>query len=117
MHKAAVRSIVKEVLNVWGKGKNMHPVSMRSLTFKQKRSIIRSSIFLKEKTTPTGEFEKHKSRLVALDNMQDASLYSEEELTSPTVSIPAVYILAALGMSEGRVHKTLDVVGAYPSLR
>ena len=45
--------------------------------------------------------------------MQDASLYSEEQLTSPTVSILAVYTLAALGKSEGRVHKTLDLVEAY----
>jgi hypothetical protein len=113
MPKAAVRSIVKEVLNVWGRGKNMHPVSMRSLTLRQKKSIIRSSMFLKEKVdVSTGEFEKLKSRLVALGNMQDASLYTEEELSSPTVSILAVYTLAALGVSEGRVHKALDVVGA-----
>ena len=113
MPKAAVKSIVKEVINVWGNGKNMHPVSMKSLTMRQRRSIIRSCMFLKEKFLPTGDFEKLKSRLVALGNMQDESLYSEEETSSPTVSLLAVYTLAAVGKSEKRVFKTLDVVGAY----
>ena len=109
MPKAAVKSIVKEVINVWGNGKNMHPVSLKSLTMRQRRSIIRSCMFLKEKFLPTGDFEKLKSRLVALGNMQDESLYSEEETSSPTVSLLAVYTLAAVGKSEKRVFKTLDV--------
>ena len=113
MPKAAIKSIVKEVVNVWGRGKNMRPVSLRSLTLAQKRSIIRSSLFLKEKFFPTGDFEKLKSRHIALGNMQDASIYSSEKNSSPTVSLIAVYALVAMGHAEGRVFKTMDVTGAY----
>ena len=113
MQNGAVKSIVKEVINVWGGGKNMRPVRSRDLTMRQRRGIIRSSMFLKEKYFATGEFEKLKSRLVALGNMQDVSLYSEEERTSPTVSLLGVYVLAAVGHAEGRVFKTMDVTGAF----
>ena len=60
----------------------MIPVLFRSLTHKQRKAIIRSSLFLKEKYLPTGEFEKLKARLVALGNMQDLSLYSSAEVLS-----------------------------------
>ena len=90
MPKAAVKSIVKEVLNVWGIGKHMHPVSLRHLTMRQRKSFIRSRLVLKDKYSPTGEFEKLKIGLVSLGDMQDANLHSEEETTSSTVSLLAV---------------------------
>ena len=96
MLKPALNSIVKEVINIWGNGKNMHPVSVKSLTRKQKRSIIRSCLFLKEKFLPTGDFEKLKSRLVALGNMQDTSTYTSEETGSPTVSLLSLFALLAV---------------------
>ena len=98
---------------MWGEGKNIIPISFRSLNLKQKKAIIRSSLFLKEKYLPTGEFEKLKARLVALGNMQDLSLYSSEDTGSPTVSILSLLALVAKGHPEGRVFKTLDVVEAY----
>jgi len=50
-------------------------VGVISLTYEQRKSIIRSSIFLKEKFTSTGVFDKLKARLDAGGNMQDRSLY------------------------------------------
>ena len=101
----ALRRIPKSAIN---------SIAFRSLTLKQKKAIIiRSSLFLKEKYLPTGEFEKLKARLVALGNMQDLSLYSSEDTGSPTVSILSLLALVAKGNSEERVFKKLDVVGAY----
>jgi hypothetical protein len=40
------------------------PVIVSDLTTEERRSIIPSSIFLKEKYKPSGEFDKVKARLV-----------------------------------------------------
>jgi hypothetical protein len=62
--KAAVKSIVKELVGIHNE-KAWEPVRMRDLSYKQKSKIVRSFLFLKEKYTSTGEFEKLKARLVA----------------------------------------------------
>ena len=88
-----------------------HPVNVRQLTNKQLRSIIRSSIFLKEKYLPNGNFDKLKARLVAGGHMQDRSLY--DDVSSPTVSTTEAFIVASIAASEGRAVATLDIGGAY----
>jgi hypothetical protein len=113
MPKPAINSMVKEVINVWGNGRNMTPIRFRDLTLKQKKSIIGSSLFLKEKRLPTGVFEKLKSRLVALGNMQDSSVYTKDDTGSPTVSLLSLFTLATVGHGEGRVFKSVDIPGAY----
>jgi hypothetical protein len=70
-------------------------------------------IFLKEKYLPTGEFEKLKARLVALGNFQDRSLFSEEDLNSPTVNLLSLFSMAVLAHKEGRAVKAVDIGGAY----
>jgi hypothetical protein len=71
----AIDSITSELKqmcdkNVW------EGVTYESLTSKQKRTIISSSMFLKEKYTADGMFEKLKSRLVAGRHLQDRGTYS-----------------------------------------
>ena len=87
----------------------MTPIHARNLTMKQRRGIIRSMIFLKEKYLPTGEFEKLKARLVALGNFQDRSLFSEEDLNSPTVNLLSLFSMAVLAHKEGRAVKAVDI--------
>ena len=87
------------------------PIHKRDLTFKQLKSVIRSSMFLKEKYLSTGEFEKLKARIVAGGNMQDKSLY--EDVTSPTVATPAVFIAVAIAARERRKVATVDIGGAF----
>jgi uncharacterized protein YdeI (YjbR/CyaY-like superfamily) len=71
----AIDSITSELKqmcdkNVW------EGVTYESLTSKQKRTIISSSMFLKEKYTADSMFEKLKSRLVAGRHLQDKGTYS-----------------------------------------
>ena len=110
--KKAVDSITKELLGLhnarWGR-----PMRMRELTFKQKKKIIRSFMFLKEKYLSTGEFEKLKARLVAGGHMQQRDEYRKEDITSPTVSLCAMYLTAAIAAMEGREVATADVGSAY----
>jgi hypothetical protein len=77
------------------------------------RQSIRSSLFLKEKYFPNGLFEKLKSRLVAGGHMQDRSIYTEEDTSSPTVATQSAFMVAAIAATEKRHVATVDIGGAY----
>lgn len=69
----AVDSIRKELQqmcdkNVW------EAVHLNSLSYDQRKSIITSSMFLKDKCTADGKFDKLKSRLVAEGYLQDRNI-------------------------------------------
>ena len=55
-------------------------------------------MFLKDKYTADGKFDKLKSRLVAGGHLQDKSIYDNG--SSPTVSTTSVFIVAAIAASE-----------------
>ena len=109
MGDRAVMAIEKEFGTMLAK-KVFHPELWDRLTPEQKLRVIRSSMFLKEKTLPE---PKLKARFVGGGNMQDKSAYSQEETSSPTVSNSAVYMIAAIAAHEGRKVRTMDVGSAY----
>ena len=86
-----------------------------SLSATEKRSIIRSQMFLKEKYLPTGKFEKLKARLVAGGNQQDKNLY--DDISSPTVSTSAVMTVFAVAAFENRKGSVMDIGGAFPNAK
>ena len=106
----AERVIMKELNQMLTK-KVWTPVDGRSLTAGQRSSVIRSSVFLKEKFLATGEFEKLKARLVAGSNEQDKNLY--DDLSAPTVSTCAVFTLLSIAAHEGRHAAVVDIGGAF----
>jgi hypothetical protein len=69
-----------------------------------------SSKFLKEKLLLE---PKLKARLVAGGHMQDRSVYSEDETSSPTVSNSALCIVATISENEGRKVRTMDIGSAH----
>ena len=77
----AERVITKELSQMVDKSV-WTPVHLHKLTSTEKRGIIRSQMFLKEKYLPTGVFEKLKARLVAGGNQQDKNLYDDLPLLS-----------------------------------
>ena len=101
------------------------PVMIRDLSEEDRKKIIPSSIFLKEKFKPSGEFEKLKARLVAGGHRQNKLLYQElisssdeiniynNKLTSPTVNIQCVMMEIAKAAYENRFVCTVDITGAY----
>ena len=91
--------------NVW------EGVTYESLTPQQKRTIIPSSMFLKEKYTADGMFEKLKSRLVAGGHLQDRDVYDNS--ASPTASTSSVFILTAIAARQNRAVATVDFLGAF----
>lgn len=106
----AERVIMKELEQMLDK-KVWTPVDVRTLTAEQRSSVIRSSMFLKEKFLATGEFEKLKARLVAGGDQQNKNLY--DDLSAPTVSTSAVFSVLAIAAHEGRHAAVVDIGGAF----
>ena len=104
--KTAIHTELKQMLDkrVWT------PVLTRSLTQDQRKAVIRSSMFLKEKISPTGQFEKIKARLVAGGDQQDKSLYSN--LSAATAATGSVSMVSAIAAREGRKVAVVDITGA-----
>ena len=88
------------------------PVQKDRLTPAQRRSILPTKMFLKEKFKPSGAFDKLKSRLVAGGHRQDRSLY-RDKTSSPTVSTSCVFTIATIAHYERRAVATIDFPGAY----
>ena len=74
---------------------------------------IPSKMFLTPKKLPSGALDKIKARLVAGGHRQDRSLYSDQETSSPTVSLTAVFAQAAIAAHRGEFVLTLDHKAAY----
>ena len=81
--------------NVW------HPIHAQGLSSKERRAIIRSSMFLKDKYLASGAFEKFKARLVAGGNQQDKGLY--ENLSSLTAATTSLLTTASIAAAKNRL--------------
>jgi hypothetical protein len=88
-------------MHVW------HGVRTRDLSKKQRREIIPSKMFLKEKYLASGVFEQFKGRLVAGGHQQDKGLY--ENSSSPTVATSSVLAIAAIAAAENRKGIANDI--------
>ena len=91
--------------NVW------HPIHAKGLSSKERRAIIRSSMFLKDKYLASGAFEKFKARLVAGGDQQDKALY--ENLSSPTGATTSLLTVASIAAAESRYVLIIDIGGAF----
>jgi hypothetical protein len=88
-----------------------HGVKLSNLNHKQRRKIIRSKMFMKEKFLPSGEFDKLKARIVSGGDQQDRSFYGD--VSSPTVALSSVFMVASIAAHQRRHVATADVGGAY----
>jgi hypothetical protein len=107
----AILSVVKEVKqmldqDVW---EGQDPASLSSEDW---QSVISSMIFLKEKFTAEGLFQKLKARLVAGGHQQKKELF-EDSKAAPTVATQSVFMVAAIAAVEGRAVAAVDVPGAF----
>ena len=91
--------------------KAFQPILWHKLTPEELATAINSSMFLKEKYKSTGEFEKLKARLVGGGHLQDRTKYND--VSSPTVSLPNVLLVAAIAAYEERKVITMDIKGAF----
>ena len=75
------------------------------------KHVLRSMLFLKVKTTPTGEFDKLKARLVPDGSMQKEDEYSRT--SSPTVDFSNLSLVLSLTKYLRAKISTVDVPAAY----
>ena len=108
--KISKKSILKELKQMVDK-EVWEVISKSRLTKDQLKKVIRSSMFLTEKFTAEGEFDKLKARLVAGGDGQDKTLYNN--LSSPTVSQETIMMVLAIAAIEKRKVATIDITGAY----
>jgi hypothetical protein len=108
--KDAVRSMKQELESLLKK-EAMHPVVLDTLSNTQRKKILRSSMFLKEKYNSMGQYEKLKSRLVANGKQQERS--EREDTTSPTVKLASVMTMLAVAAHRELKGTTHDVGTAY----
>jgi hypothetical protein len=113
--KFAKRAIRNEFLQLFRKKAVLKPVLRSNLSGKQRRKIIRSSMFLKEKFDGMGKFEKLKGRLVADGRMQDRSLYADKR--SPTAKLESILMELAIAAKEKKHMTKVDIAGAYLNAR
>ena len=109
---ATNKSLIEEIDGLLAR-KCFHGVLRSKLSETQEKRRIRMSIFLKEKLDSKGNFIKLKSRLVAGGHLQIRDLFSPNEISSPTVSINSVFMVIAMGVSQGRHFMTFDIAQAY----
>lgn len=84
-----------------------------SLSATQIKKIIRSSMFVKDKFDSLGNLIKLKARLVAGGHMQDRSIYSSDQISSPTVATSSFFTIVAIAAAERRHVMTFDISQAY----
>jgi hypothetical protein len=105
------RPVIMQELKQMCDKKVWHAIDIQGLTRAERKAIIRSSMFLKDKYLASGAFEKFKARLVAGGDGQDKELY--ENLSSPTAATSSVLSVAAIAASENRHVVTVDIGGAF----
>lgn len=107
---AAVISLKQELENLLKK-ETLNPVLMKDLSKTQRKKVIRSVVFLKEKFDSRGVFEKLKARLVANGKQQVREDIPNRE--SPTVSTTNLFIMLCVAVREGRLGSTHDIGAAF----
>jgi hypothetical protein len=80
----------------------LHGVLISGFTKDERDKVMLCLMFLKEKFITSGEYEKHKARLVADGDQQDKGLSEHLCLSSPIASTTLVLAIAAIAACEER---------------
>ena len=107
----AEEAITKEMTMIIKEKEVFEPVNINNLSFEERKTIIPSKLFLKEKYTATGEFDKLKARLVAGGHRQNKEVF--ENISSSTVNTASVMMITAIAAVERRSVAVVDFPGAY----
>jgi hypothetical protein len=97
-----------ELIQLFHEKKALVPVKWESLTAVQRKKVIRSHMFLREKYED-GEFVKLKGRIVADGRMQDRAIYND--YSSPTAKTRSVMTLLKLAAVKAWDLLKVDVGG------
>jgi hypothetical protein len=99
-----------ELVQLFTEKQALFPVRWESLNARQRKKVVRSHMFLREKYED-GNFVKMKARLVADERMQDRNVYND--YSSPTAKTQSVMMCLKLAAVKGWDLTKLDVGGAF----
>jgi len=105
--RKAIEAELRQMLTM----KVWHGVLLGDLGQDQRKRILRVVVFLKDKYTASGVFDKFKARLCVNGSGQDHEMYTD--VSSPTAATSAVLTVAAIAAHQGREVMTIDVGGAF----
>jgi hypothetical protein len=108
--KESFRAQMKELKTLHENG-TFEGILPDKLSNTQRKKIIRSIMFLKEKFTAEGVFEKIRARLVANGSQMDRETLLD--VSSPTPSLMALFVVSVLAAREGREIAVMDVGSAF----
>ena len=108
--KKSLHAISAELKQMLDKGVWI-PMHEHEMTEEDRRNVIHSTMFLKEKFDAMGLLDKIKARLVARGDEQNRENYSD--LSSPTARLTSLFSVIAIAAAEGRKVEVGDVPGAY----
>ncbi|CAN0349389.1 unnamed protein product, partial [Ectocarpus fasciculatus] len=83
----------------------------------ERRNVIHSSFFLKDKYLANGDFEKFKSRLVAGGNEVNREGYLPTDTSSPTVRIESLFTVLSIAAHKKMELGNIDFPGAYLNVK
>ena len=106
---SAVAALVGECRNLMQKS-TFRPMHLFDMIGEERKSIIRSKTFMKEKTRADGSFDAH---LGAGGHQQDRGIYTEKETVSPTVATASVFTCATIAAHERRGVITTEIAAAF----
>jgi hypothetical protein len=86
---------------------------LKSVPPKEKRNIIPSLAFVKQKYNPDGLKDKVKVRLVAGGHKQDRSLFVDKNTSSPTLHLEHLFLEMAMTQAKKPFRTSLDIGAAY----
>lgn len=109
--KDATTALLKELNSLIHTKEALTPVMMDLLSAKQKKKILRSILFFKEKHLADGTYDKLKARLCANGAQQDRSLYPDRG--SPTAELSSILMILALAAQKGLEVAIIDFTCAY----
>jgi hypothetical protein len=107
---AAKQAIIGEIKNMLDY-KVGHYVKYQDIPRNERKNILRSFMFLKEKTHPDGSFDKMKARLVGDGSKQGKHLY--DMISSATVALGSVFLLFNLATQYKATLDSYDIRGAF----
>ncbi len=103
----AIEAEIKQLMDIGA----FHPIRVEQLSEQERKRIIPSHMFLKEKLLANGDFDRMKARLVAGGNFVDAR--SVGETNAPTVNPFTVFFMLNVAAQHGVELLTADIKGAY----
>mmetsp|Transcript_19346 Transcript_19346/g.48377 ORF Transcript_19346/g.48377 Transcript_19346/m.48377 type:complete len:641 (+) Transcript_19346:1869-3791(+) len=108
----AMEGINKEMKQMTSGGFDvLHPVNLSDLSEDDRKRILPSHMFLKDKFDATGTFEKLKARLVTGKDTTNTVTY--EIRSSPTVSADSLKLMCAIAARDKMAVGTADFPGAF----